>query len=73
MTVSVDHKMGWSEAHYQRKPTSNKVLESLQNYITTYGIQNVIKTHPGTVFEEAFKTFSEALYIQHIACSAADH
>ena len=47
------------------KPSTEKVLEFLTNYIATYGIPKRIRTDPGTAFtSKRFKEFCETYFIK---------
>ena len=36
--VSVDHKTGWPDAMFLRKPNADKVVEFVKNYIALFGV-----------------------------------
>ena len=48
--MSVDHFLGWPEAIFLRKPTTEKVIEFLEIYIARHGTPQIIKTNPATIF-----------------------
>ena len=72
--VSVDHFSGWPEAKFLSKPTTEKVIEFLKNYITRHGIPQTIRTDPATIFRSRrFKEFCQKRLIRHIECPVRDH
>ena len=60
LLVSVYHFSGLPEAKFLRKPTTEKVIEILKNYITRHGIPQTIRTDPATIFRSRrFRNFAK--------------
>ena len=51
LLVSVDHSSGWPETLFLPNPTTDKVLEFLEEYIAQNSIPTMIRTDPGTAFK----------------------
>ena len=73
LLVSIDNK-SVKDATFVSKPTTEKVIEFLYNYIANYGIPKRIRTDPGTVFtSQKFEEFCEKFFGKHIICAVKDH
>ena len=74
LLVSVDNHSGWPEAMFLTNPTTEKVIEFLNEYISKHGIPKRIRTDPGTVFmSKMFKQFCTEKFIEHRKCPIRDH
>ena len=74
MLVSIDHFSRWSDAKFLHSPTTKKVVEFLNCYISRYGVPKAIRTDPGTVFvSEEFENFCKQFGIKHKTCPVRDH
>ena len=51
LPVSIDHKNNWLESIFQRKPTTDKVLDFFHIHIAIYGIPKSYRTDLGTAFK----------------------
>ena len=50
LLVSIDHFSSWPEAKFLCTPTSDNVIEFLQNYTARHGILKTIRTNQATIF-----------------------
>ena len=74
LLVAVDHKTSWLSAKFTSKPTAEKVITFLNEYIAQNGIPKRIRTDPATFFRgELFKQFCTQYFISHIECPIRDH
>ena len=74
LLVAIDHKTGWPSAKHASQPTTEKVIEFLNEYIIQNGIPKRIRTDPATIFRgEKFKEFCKNHFITHIECPIQDH
>ena len=75
MFISIQRPFsGWPEAKFLGKPTTERVIEFLKNYIDRHGIPEVIRTNPGSIFKsKSFKEFGKRRLIQHVECPIRRH
>ena len=50
LLVSIDHFSERLDGNFLRCPTTKKVIEFLEQYISQFGVPKKIRTDPGTVF-----------------------
>ena len=74
LLVSVDNHSGWPDAMFLPNPSTDKVLQFVNEYISKNGIPKRIRTDPGTAFKsEKFKQFGKEKFINHVICPVRDH
>ena len=74
LLLSVDHYSGSPETNFLRKPTTENVIEFLQEYKARHGIPKIIRTDPATIFSsKRFKDFCKVWLIKHVECPIRDH
>ena len=74
LLVSIDHSSGWPESKFLGKPTTERAIEFLKNYIARHGVPQIIRSDPATIFKsKRFKEFCKERLVQHVECPIRDH
>ena len=64
LLVSMDDHSVWPDAMFLPNPSTDKVIQFLNEYISKNGIPKRIRTDPGTAFKsEKFKQFCKEKFI----------
>ena len=74
MLVLVDNHSGWPDTMFLPNPSTDKVIQFLNEYISKNVIPKRIRTDPGTAFKsEKIKQFCPEKFMNHVICPVRDH